>query len=169
MQLVINEELNPALGLIIIGSLDLQGTQITKLPERLSVGGYLDLEGTQITKLPEGLSVGGSLDLRGTQITKLPEGLSVGGTLYLDGTQITNYPVVYDCGDDNRAIYLDLKNKTLIHIGCFVGTKDEAIDAIKDKYDDDVRDTYIAKVEECFQLWETLRNKCKKENRCHNT
>ena len=31
--------------------------------------GYLYLEGTQITSLPEGLTVGGSLDLRGTQIT----------------------------------------------------------------------------------------------------
>ncbi len=53
-------------------------------------GGYLDLEGcTQITALPEGLTVGGSLYLRGTQITALPEGLTVGGSLDLRGTQIT--------------------------------------------------------------------------------
>ena len=52
-------------------------------------GGWLDLSGTQITALPEGLTVGGSLDLRGTQITALPEGLTVGGLLYLSGTQIT--------------------------------------------------------------------------------
>ena len=31
--------------------------------------GWLDLRGTQITSLPEGLTVGGWLDLRGTQIT----------------------------------------------------------------------------------------------------
>ena len=31
------------------GSLDLSGTQITQLPEGLTVGGYLDLSGTQIT------------------------------------------------------------------------------------------------------------------------
>ena len=51
-------------------------------------GGSLDLSGTQITSLPEGLTVGGSLNLSGTQITSLPEGLTVGGSLYLSGTQI---------------------------------------------------------------------------------
>lgn len=32
-------------------------------------GGSLDLRGTQITALPDNLTVGGSLDLSGTQIT----------------------------------------------------------------------------------------------------
>src|SRR5690606_7246570 len=41
----------------------------------LQVGGYLDLQGTQITSLPDGLQVGGSLYLRGTQITSLPKHL----------------------------------------------------------------------------------------------
>ena len=72
------------------GSLYLSGTQITALPEGLTVGGSLDLSGTQITALPEGLTVGDWLDLRGTQITALPEGLTVGGSLYLSGTQITD-------------------------------------------------------------------------------
>lgn len=31
------------------GSLDLRGTQITALPDNLTVGGWLDLRGTQIT------------------------------------------------------------------------------------------------------------------------
>ncbi|MBQ8216454.1 MAG: hypothetical protein IJZ91_00680, partial [Oscillospiraceae bacterium] len=52
-------------------------------------GGSLDLRGTQITALPDNLTVGGSLDLRGTQITALPDNLTVGGWLYLSGTQIT--------------------------------------------------------------------------------
>ena len=66
------------------GSLDLRDTQITALPEGLTVGGSLDLENcTQITALPEGLTVGDYLDLRGTQITALPEGLTVGGSLDL--------------------------------------------------------------------------------------
>ena len=72
------------------GSLYLRDTQITALPEGLTVGGSLYLRGTQITALPEGLTVGGYLDLRGTQITALPEGLTVGGYLDLRGTQITN-------------------------------------------------------------------------------
>ena len=48
----------------------------------LHVGGYLDLEGTQITALPDGLHVGGSLYLRGTQITALPDNLSVEEILF---------------------------------------------------------------------------------------
>ena len=53
-------------------------------------GGDLDLRGTQITALPDNLTVGGSLDLRGTQITALPDNLTVGGYLDLEGTQITD-------------------------------------------------------------------------------
>ncbi len=53
------------------GSLYLDGTGITTLPDGLTVGGYLDLEGcTGITTLPDGLTVGGYLDLRGTGITE---------------------------------------------------------------------------------------------------
>ena len=40
-----------------------------KLEEMMKrCGGYLDLRGTQITALPDNLTVGGSLDLSGTQI-----------------------------------------------------------------------------------------------------
>ena len=62
--------------------------ELNKMMERN--GGYLDLRGTNITTLPEGLTVGGFLDLRGTNITSLPEGLTVGGSLDLEGTNITN-------------------------------------------------------------------------------
>ena len=74
------------------GWLDLRGTQITSLPDNLTVGGGLDLRGTQITSLPDNLTVGGWLDLRGTQITSLPDNLTVGGWLDLSGTQITSLP-----------------------------------------------------------------------------
>ena len=57
---------------LALTDLYLSGTQITALPEGLSVGGYLDLRGTQITALPEGLSVGGYLDLSGVNITNIP-------------------------------------------------------------------------------------------------
>lgn len=77
-------------GLIVGGDLDIRGTQITSLPDNLTVGGYLDLEGTRITSLPDNLTVGGSLNLRGTQITSLPDNLTVGGSIYNDLTQITN-------------------------------------------------------------------------------
>ncbi|MFR1813180.1 hypothetical protein, partial [Dysgonomonas capnocytophagoides] len=53
---------------------------------KLYYGGYLDLGGTQITALPDNLTVGGSLNLEGTRITALPDNLTVGGSLYLKGT-----------------------------------------------------------------------------------
>ena len=53
------------------------------------MGGSLYLEGTAITALPDNLTVGGSLYLSGTAITALPDNLTVGGSLYLEGTQIT--------------------------------------------------------------------------------
>jgi len=68
--------------IVIVGNLNLRGTQIRELPKGLSVGGYLNLYGTPIQKLPEGLSVGGILNLYGTQIRKLPPDLKVGGGIY---------------------------------------------------------------------------------------
>jgi len=176
MEKVINGKLNPELGLKIRCSLDLRGTAITELPEGLKVGGDLDLEGTAITELPEGLKIGGYLDLEGaaitalpedlevgryldlkdTAITELPEDLEVGRYLYLGGTDITNYPVVYNCGDDSRAIYLDLKDKELIRIGCFIGTKDEAISRISEKYSGTAKEDYINKVIECFNMYKGM-------------
>ena len=72
------------------GSLNLSYTQITALPNNLTVGGSLDLSYTQITALPDNLTVGGSLDLSYTQITALPNNLTVGGWLDLSHTKITN-------------------------------------------------------------------------------
>ena len=78
------------------GNLYLDGcTDLTALPENLSVGGYLSLDGcTDLTALPENLSVGGFLSLeRCTGLTALPENLSVGGFLYLDDcTGLTALP-----------------------------------------------------------------------------
>ena len=74
------------------GDLDLEGTNITSLPDGLTVGGYLDLRGTNITSLPDGLTVGGNLNLYGTNITSLPDGLTVGGYLDLGGTKIKKIP-----------------------------------------------------------------------------
>ena len=64
--------------------LNLMNTQITSLPDGLTVGGDLYLRNSQITSLPEDLTVGGWLDLRNSQITSLPLGLTVGGEIYRD-------------------------------------------------------------------------------------
>ena len=87
------------------GWLGLEGTQITALPDNLTVGGGLNLEGTQITALPDNLTVGGWLNLRGTQITALPDNLTVGGWLNLEGTQITALPDNLTVGGGGEDIY----------------------------------------------------------------
>jgi hypothetical protein len=87
-------------GLHLHDNLDLSGTNITELPERLSVGGNLDLSCSEVAELPEDLSVGGNLNLYGTRITKLPEGLNVGGDLDLYETNVTELPEGLSVGGD---------------------------------------------------------------------
>ena len=76
--------INPDLSIEVGRHLDLEGTQITSLPDNLSVGRDLWLEDTKITSLPDNLSVGGWLDIRRTNITSLPDNLKVGGTIFKD-------------------------------------------------------------------------------------
>jgi hypothetical protein len=87
------------------GSLDLENTPITSLPDNLTVNGYLNLSNTKITSLPDNLRVNGSLDLENTKITSLPDNLRVKGNLYLNNTKITSLP-------DNLTVNrdLDLRN-----------------------------------------------------------
>jgi hypothetical protein len=120
--------------------------------DNLSVDGSLDLSGcTSLTTLPDNLSVGGALYLSDcTSLTTLPDNLSVGGWLDLQGCTSLDYPIVHDCGEHKRSIWLDYKNKKHICMGCFEGTKKQAIKAIKAKYKGVDCDEYIAKVEECF-------------------
>ena len=76
------------------GDLNLDKTNITKLPNDLYVDGHLSLRGcSQLTKLPDKLYFDGFLNLRDcAKITELPDNLDVNGTLDLDGTNITKLP-----------------------------------------------------------------------------
>ena len=69
-----------------------------------------------------------------------------------------NCVIVPKCGRNNRTLFIVKDKPTIIHLGCFEGTREEAIRAI---YNDDYyvthredRDAYISKVEECFALIE---------------
>ena len=67
-----------------IGSLNLQGTKITSLPDNLTVGRHLYLSHTQIASLPDNLTVGGDLYINGTQYldkNNLPSSLVVKGDI----------------------------------------------------------------------------------------
>ena len=57
------------------------------------------------------------------------------------------------CGEHRRSIYIYKRNPKVIVMGCFIGTKKEAIKAIKSKYKHNKRakSNYIKKVEACFK------------------
>ena len=77
--------------LYVIGDLNLFSSNITKLPNDLYVDGSLYLIETGITELPDNLYVGDRLILRGcTQLSKLPDNLYVGGDLHVYGTPLAN-------------------------------------------------------------------------------
>ena len=121
------------------GNLDLRGTQITTLPENLTVGGGLDLSGTQITTLPESLTVGGWINLSGTQIThkkaskvkKLQNGAYVEGRyLYADGI-LTHVRGKKKIGD--YTIYIGkIKGKNVVSDGEYYAHCDKLSDGIAD-------------------------------------
>jgi hypothetical protein len=134
------------------GNLDLSfNTGITSLPDGLTVGASLDLTGcTGITSLPDGLNLGEWLYLEGcTGLTSLPDGLTVGASLYLTGC--TNIiPAETNAGNDKRSLYPFLNGgEWKISLGCFMGTEEEAIRAIRKKYGQN--SNYERKVINAFQ------------------
>ena len=110
----------------------------------------------ELKKTKNGYMYSGSIYLCGcTGLTSLPENLSVGGSLDLRGcTGLIDYPVVHNCGNEKRTIYIKKKNPKLIHIGCFVGTQKEAINAVKLKYGHD-SNGYVTKIKKCFKIAES--------------
>ena len=67
--------------------------QLTELPDKLHVGGSFWIDDSNITELPDYLHVGRSLDLQDCkELIKLPNGLHVGESLDLRGTNISEIP-----------------------------------------------------------------------------
>ncbi|MDQ7104486.1 hypothetical protein REA38_13105, partial [Serratia sp. MF2] len=117
----------------------------------LSVGGSLDLEGTGITSLPDNLSVGGYLDLRSTGITSLPDNLSVGGSFYLDPQRISNVSYRENCGYSSRTIFAVWMDNTFkIAAGCFFDTLDAFEEAVDGSYSGDAAETYKQHARDCI-------------------
>jgi len=78
---------------IINGNLDLEGSNITKLPDNITtVNGNLILRNSLIMFLPDNLTVNGYLDLSDTPITKLPNNLTVKSDLIINNTKIEELP-----------------------------------------------------------------------------
>lgn len=68
------------------------------------------------------------------------------------GCTSLDYPIVHNCGNENRSIFLDFEDKKLIRIGCFKGTKEQAIRAVNQKYAGLKAKKYKKQIKECFNL-----------------
>lgn len=79
--------------LYIKGHLNLSSTNITSLPDNLTVTGELDIHRTNLTSLPDNLTIGMDLDIRHTNITTLPNNLKISSSLFLSNTPLAN---IYD-------------------------------------------------------------------------
>lgn len=89
------------------------------------------------------------------ELKKTKNGYRYSGYLNLRGcTGLIDYPVIHNCGNEKRTIYIKKKNPKLIHIGCFVGTQKEAINAVKLKYGHD-SNGYVTKIKKCFKISES--------------
>jgi hypothetical protein len=88
----------------------------SKLESGITVGGSLYLQGTAITSLPDNLTVGGSLYLQGTAITSLPDNLTVGGYLYLRGTAIKDTSMVKQLKNGDKTDKWIYADGSLTHI-----------------------------------------------------
>ena len=77
------------------------GCKHCTINNNLHVGGSLDLEGTSITSLPDGLHVGGYLDLEGTSITSLLDGRPIinvdMNAMSVDSSREVNGYTIYLC------------------------------------------------------------------------
>lgn len=77
-------------------------------------------------------------------------------------SNVTNMPYMFDkckhkyevhgCGDHNRTLYLNHIDLSKVHIGCFVGTQKEGIEAISKKYKGNNKKDYIDKVNRLFAM-----------------
>ena len=58
-----------------------------------------------------------------------------------------DFNIATNCGNLNRTV---IRYKKLCYIGCFTGTKEQAIKAISKKYTGIAKDDYISKIEELY-------------------
>ena len=77
---------------LVNDNLDLDNTQVNKLPDNLIVNGWLGLSNTPITKLPKNLTVKYDLDLEKTNITEIPKDLDISGSLFAPESKIVKLP-----------------------------------------------------------------------------
>ena len=108
-------------------------------------GGWLDLRGTQITSLPEGLTVGGLLDLRGTEITDTTRVKRLKNGDYVEGRYIYADNILTHIRKTRRAgkytiYYGRIKNRNVVFDGANYAHCDKIRDGIADLHFKEVQD-----------------------------
>ena len=69
--------------------------------------------------------------------------------------KIENYDIlnsIFYCGVKNKCIYIKKSKPLIINIGCFSGTKNEAIEAVSKRYNGKDKLDYIESINECFNI-----------------
>lgn len=74
------------------GTIRIEGTNVSRLPDGLVKVGGLMAAMSQIEVLPEGFTTKGNVILIGTPISELPAGLVVGGNLFCQNTDLETVP-----------------------------------------------------------------------------
>jgi hypothetical protein len=136
------------------GSLGLNGCDVKGLTLPQSIDGSLYLSGCDVKGLTLPQSIGGSLDLIGCDVKGLTLPQTINGPLYLSGCDLSSIPGgVMGCGDQSRNIlaYNHPTKGRVVSLGCFVGTLQECIEAIKNKYSGQAQADYINKVKKAFE------------------
>jgi hypothetical protein len=82
----------PTNNMTIKGCLDLDGTDVSELPDILIVRDWMDIRHTSIKTLPKGLSVGDDLVIRGTLITSISDKTHVGKSIFAYKDQLVYIP-----------------------------------------------------------------------------
>ena len=133
-------------GLTVESYLDISHTNISELPDNLTVEGSMHIRCTPISSLPASLTVWSWLDISHTNISELPDNLNVGGSIGFDPeTQLQDVSTYrHKCGRRYRTlIALLLNNEVVIIAGCFTGPLAEFETRVRDEYDQDPGTTYI--------------------------
>ena len=151
-------DLKPLVGLVNLKYLNLNNTSVTDLQPLAGLLNLirLDLTATAVTDLAPlaGLVKLEILHLDGTAITDLQP---LAGLVNLEELDLDGCPIpyaVHGCGSSNRTIcFRNQGGQIVANLGCRMGTKDVLIAAIKEDYDGEARDIYIAQVEEAHEKY----------------
>jgi len=88
----------------VFDELDIENSNVSKLPSKLWIGGAFHLAGSNVNKLPEGLYVGEDMNASETKIKRLPEKFKILAGIDMENSLVEYIPPVHILD------YLDITN-----------------------------------------------------------